>query len=47
MYSRCYNAQGKEEKSSGFSAGGNYHQLGKCGSFGMRGERVTKLGTNM
>ncbi|XP_060600317.1 protein OSCP1-like isoform X1 [Ruditapes philippinarum] len=42
-----YDEKGRESKSASFPAGGNYHQLAKPGSIDIKGDRVTKLGTNM
>jgi hypothetical protein len=46
-YCRNYDEKGRESKSASFPAGGNYHQLAKPGSIDIKGDRVTKLGTNM
>ncbi|WAR08115.1 OSCP1-like protein, partial [Mya arenaria] len=43
---RTYDSSGKETKSAGFPSGGNYHQQMKSGSIDLKGDRVTKLGTN-
>ncbi|XP_052284911.1 protein OSCP1-like isoform X2 [Dreissena polymorpha] len=44
---KTFDDHGKELRTSGFPAGGNYHQQSKAGSIDMQGDRVTKLGTNM
>ena len=44
---RLYNASGDQVKTTQFNPGGKYTPPTKEGSFEMRGNRVTKLGTNM
>lgn len=43
---KVFNDNGKD-KSTAFPSGGNYHLLQKPGSTDMKGDRATKLGTNM
>ena len=44
---RYYNENGNEIKTLQFSPGGSYQGSKGEGSFDMKGNRVTKLGTNM
>ncbi|XP_045195678.1 protein OSCP1-like isoform X1 [Mercenaria mercenaria] len=44
---KCFDEKGRESKSQSFPSGGSYHQLSKPGSIDIKGDRVTKLGTNM
>lgn len=44
---RLFNTAGKEVKKSTFNPGGKYSMSTREGSSEMRGDRVTKLGTNM
>ena len=46
IFFRLYDDKGNETKTN-FPSGGNYTIPGKQGSFDLKGDRVTKLGTNM
>ena len=47
VYSRLFDDKGNQVKTTNFPSGGNYSNPMKQGSFELKGDRVTKLGTNM
>ena len=44
---RIFGSRGEQIKTASFPPGGKYTEAMREGSFEMKGDRVTKLGTNM